>query len=189
MAEKKVSVQEELNKVDNQFKVFDEDVKSMTMDKMNEAPKMEMEPQTKISQNQIANSKDVYLKPKRRLSSQEKFNEKFRAAYEKDSELVYVIAEHRELIGEAIELWTKPYPGTPAEEWIIPTGTPIWMPRYLMEQLKRKYYHRLVMKNTTTSNESLGSFYGTMAAETTVQRLECTEISKNRNISMGRRFH
>jgi hypothetical protein len=35
---------------------------------MNMAPKSEREQQTKLSQNQIANSRDIYLKPAKTIS-------------------------------------------------------------------------------------------------------------------------
>lgn len=178
--------QNELDKAESQFKEFDEGIKALTMDRMNEAPKVEAEPQTKLSTNEIANSKDIYLKPKRRIASREKFNERFRQAYEYDKEYVRVIAEHKELIGESIPIWTKPYAGIPAEEWDVPSNKPIWMPRYLAEQIKRKYYHRLVMKESNSAgSDGFGSYYGTMAADTTVARLDCTKAPETKTLFMG----
>jgi hypothetical protein len=55
----------------------DNDVKKMTLDRMNQAPKEDIEPQTKLSQSDIEKSKDVYLKPLRTIGSREKFNEKY----------------------------------------------------------------------------------------------------------------
>src|SRR6266478_1126676 len=56
-----------LEDASKQFDKFDEEIKTMTMDRMNLAPKQEVEPQTKLSQSEIAQTKDVYLKPKRTL--------------------------------------------------------------------------------------------------------------------------
>ena len=103
------SSQKELDKLEKQFDDFSENVKTLTLDRMNEARKEETEPTHHLSQNQISNSKDIYLKPEKSISCQEKFNEKFREDYEFDKEYVNFIAEHRELTGENIEIWTRCY--------------------------------------------------------------------------------
>ena len=56
--------QKELDKAEKEFDKFQENVESMTLDRMNTAPKEESEPQTQLSQKEIAKSKDIYLKPK-----------------------------------------------------------------------------------------------------------------------------
>jgi len=176
----------ELEKAQEQFDAFDQHVKSLTMDRMNMAPKEEVEPQTKLSQSQIANSKDIYLKPKRTINSKEKFDEKFRDKYNFDKEYVHFIAENREIIGETLEFWTKPYPGLPAEEWNVPVNKPVWAPRYVAEQIKRKSYHRLVMQqNVTTGADGLGQYYGPLAVDTTVQRLDALPVSNRKSLFFG----
>lgn len=176
----------ELIKAQEQLDNFNASVNAMTLDRMNATPKQEEEPQTKLSQNQIANAKDIYLKPKRTIPSYEKFNEDFRAKYEFDKEYVYFIAENKEIKGEDIDLWTKPYPGMPAENWIVPVNKPIWAPRYLAEQIKRKYYHRLVMKDhVATDSNFLGTFHGAIAVDTTVARLDAMPATKSRSIFTG----
>jgi hypothetical protein len=178
--------QNELDKVEKQFEAFDENVKSLTMDRMNAAPTKEVEPQTKISQKDLDKSTDIYLKPSRSISSKEKFNENFRKEYEFSKEHVHFIAEHKEIIGETIELWSKPFAGMPAEEWKVPTNKPVWGPRYLAEQIKRKRYHRLVMVNSTSGGDERGNqYYGTLAADTTIQRLDAHPVSDRRSIFMG----
>ena len=112
--------QKELDKAETQFQDFDKQVKEMTLDRMNEAPKLEVEPQTKMAQKDIQNSKDVYLKPHKTIGSKEKFNEKFREDYNFSTQVVQFIAENKEIIGEEIDIWTKPFPGMPAEEWKVP---------------------------------------------------------------------
>ncbi len=57
--------QAELDKVHEQFEEFDKQVKDLTLDRMNMAPKKEEEPQTKLSQKEISESQDIYLKPNR----------------------------------------------------------------------------------------------------------------------------
>jgi hypothetical protein len=179
------SAQRELDKAQEQFDAFDENVKSLTMDRMNEAKKEDMEPQTKLSSKDIEKSKEIYLKPERSISSKEKFNEKYREKYEFDKEYVHFIAEHKELLGETIECWTKPYAGMPAEFWKVPANKPVWGPRYLAEQIKKKSYHRLVMNQTVTGADGLGQWYGSLAADTTIQRLDAMPVSTRKSIFMG----
>ena len=100
--------EKELNRLDKQFQEFDQQVKDLTLDRMNMAPALEVEPQTKMAQVDIEKARRIYLKPSKSVSSREPFNEKFRADYEYQKEYVQFIAENREVIGEKIEAWTKP---------------------------------------------------------------------------------
>ena len=101
-------------------------------------------------------------------------------------EYVHFIAENKEIIGEAIELWTKPYAGLPAEYWRVPVNKPVWGPRYLAEQIKSKFYHRLVMQqNVVTGGDHMGQYYGSMAVDTTVQRLDAYPVTSKKSVFMG----
>jgi len=181
------SAQKDLDKAEQQFEKFDQDVKNLTLDRMNAAPKEEAEPQTKLSQREIANSKEIYLKPKRTISSKEKFNEAHRADYEFAKELVYFTAENRELIGQHIELWTKPFPGIPAEEWDVPTNKPVWGPRYLAERIKGCTYHRLSMEESrgVVGSDHMGTYMGAVVVDSTVQRLDAHPASQRKSVFMG----
>jgi hypothetical protein len=179
------SGEKELNKVAEQFEEFDKQVKDLTLDRMNQAPKTEQEPQTKMSQKDVEKSRDIYLKPERTISSREKFNEDYRKEYEFAKEYVQFIAENKEIIGETIELWTKPFAGLPAEFWKVPVNKPVWGPRYLAEQIKRASYHRLTMQQTTTGVDGMGSYYGNMVVDSTVQRLDAIPVSGRKSIFMG----
>lgn len=188
MAEKPKSLGKEIDKIEEQTKAFEQEIKSLTLDKMNDAPKMEVEQQTKMSSREIANARDFYLKPVKSIGSKEPFNEKFREAYNYDKEYVRVIAENRELIGCNIEIWTKPYAGVRAEYWEVPTNKPIWMPRYLAEQIKRKYYHRLTMQeNVATENTYAGTMVGKMIADSTVSRLDCIPAPEHKTVAFQKR--
>lgn len=178
--------EQELDKAQAQFEAFDQNVKDMTLDRMNAAPKKEEEPQTKLSQSEIAKSKDIYLKPDKAISCRDKFNEDYRKQYEFDKEYVQFIAENKEIIGETIDIWTRPYAGMPAEYWKVPTNKPLWGPRYLAEQIKRKSYHRLVMQeNRISSSDGMGQYYGTMAVDTSIQRLDAIPVSTRKSVFMG----
>lgn len=176
----------ELQKVEKQFEDFDNSVQQLTMDRMNQAPKLEVEPQTKLSSNEIRKSTDIYLKPFRSIGSREKFNENYRDPYNFDKEYVQFIAENKEIVGETIELWTKPYAGMPAEFWKVPVNKPVWGPRYLAEQIKRKSYHRLVMEEKKSAGEDhAGTYYGQMIVDTTVERLTARPVTNNKSIFMS----
>jgi hypothetical protein len=179
------ATQQELDKAEKQFDAFDNQVKSMTMDRMNEAPKEETEG-PRLSNKEITNSKDIYLKPERTISCKEKFNEDHRKSYEFDKEYVQFVAENKEITGDLIEAWTRPYPGMPAEFWKIPPNKPVWGPRYLAERLKGCSYHRLVMQqNNITSADGMGSYYGNLVADTTVQRIDAHPVGKRKSLFMG----
>lgn len=178
--------EKELDKAEAHFKAHDEQVKALTLDRMNEAKKEEVEPQTKLSQADIAKSKDIYLKPVKTISCKEKFNEKYRDDYNFDKEYVHFIAENHEVIGEEIDAWTKPYAGVPAEEWKIPTNKPVWGPRYLAEQIKRKNYHRLKSEQSTITDQSgMGTFHGSIIVDSVVQRLDALPVSNRKSVFMG----
>jgi hypothetical protein len=176
--------EKELNKIEKQFDEFNENVKELTLDRMNLCKK-EDKKEPEISQRDLEKASDIYLKPKRTISCRDKFNEKFRDAYNYDKEYVQFTAENKELIGEQMQLWTRPYAGMPAEEWEFPANTPVWGPRYLAEQIKRKYYHRLVMKDRATSSDGYAVYTGTMAADTTIQRLDAHPVIKRRSVFMN----
>lgn len=187
--------QKELDKVEAQFDAFNNEIQSMTMDRMSSSKKEDVDQQTQLSQKEIERSKEIWLKPKRSLNAinpktgeADKFNEKFRSQYEFDKEYVQFIAENREVIGETIHCWTKPYAGMPAEEWEVPVNKPVWGPRYLAEQIKKCNYHRFVMGNPyTTSADSMGSYYGTIAVDTTIQRLDAFPVTNKKSVFMGKR--
>jgi len=178
--------QNELDKAEKHLDAFEDQVKEMTFDRMNMAPKEEKEPQTKLSTTQIDKSKDIYLKPEKTVSDRQKFNEEFKEQWNFAKEYVQFIAYHKELIGEAIEIWTHPFGGVGAEFWKVPTGKPVWGPRHLAEQIKRKCYHRLVMQeNKVTASDGMGHYYGSMAADTTIQRLDAEPVSQRKSVFMG----
>lgn len=179
-------VKNELDKAQEQFEKYDENIKELTMDRMNQIPVKETEPQTKLSTKEIDKSNELQLKPERRIGAQEKFNEKYREKYEYDKEIVNFIAENKEISGETIELWTKPYAGMPCEFWKVPTNKPVWGPRYLAEQIKRKFYHVLRMdQKVINSSDGMGQYFGQLVVDDTVPRLDARPVSKQRSVFMG----
>jgi len=179
--------EKELDKVEKQFEAFDNQVQQMTLDRMNTAPKQDVEQQTLMSQEDIEKSKRIYLKPFKSIGSKEKFNEDYRKYYNFSMEQVQFIAENKEIIGETCEFWTKPFAGMPAEFWKVPTNKPVWGPRHVAERLTGCKYHRLKMENTTTGADGHGQYYGSMAVDSTIQRLDAIPVNERKSIFMGAR--
>ena len=183
--------EKELDKAEKQFDKFDDEIKSMTKDRMDMTPKPDLEPQTKIATADLDKMQDIYLKPHKTISCRDKFNEDYRKDYEFAKEYVNFIAENKEIIGEDIDIWTRPFSGMPAEWWKVPVNTPVWGPRYLAEQIKRKFYHRLEMKETVSGDNvsgstGFGAMYGKMAVDTTIQRLDAHPVNASRkSVFMG----
>jgi len=180
------NAEKEMERLGKDFDEFKENVDSLTLDRMNAAPKLEIENQTKLSQNELFKAKEIYLKPYKTIGCQDKFNENYREEYNFAKEYVNFIAENKEIIGEDIDMWTRPFAGMPAEEWKVPVNKPVWGPRYLAEQLRGCSYHRLIMQpNVGSGSDHAGQYYGSMAVDTTLQRLDATPVAAKRSVFMG----
>lgn len=185
--------QKELDRAEKQFDQFKQEVDHLTLDRMNEAPKIESEQQTKLSSKELANANEIWLKPKRSIGpgthpktgEREKFNEKFRKDWEFAKEYVRFIAENKEIGGESINLWTKPFGGVNCEEWDVPVNKPVWGPRYLADRIKGCTYHRLIMTDRPVSEDHTGTFYGTMIAQNTINRLDAHPVNERKSVFMG----
>lgn len=151
---------------------FDAQVASLTNEINPNAPKPEAEPQVLQSKREIAKEDGLYLKPDKRINSKEVFNEKYRTECNFKSEYVPFIAENKEIIGETLEFWTKPFAGMSAEFWKVPTNKKVWGPRYVAEQISRKGYNRLTMEDRPTSVEGGNTFTGQLVVSNRVQRLD-----------------
>lgn len=179
--------QKELDKCEEQFNAFDEHVKSLTHDRLNElAPREhDAEMQHKMSQREMQRANAIVLKPSKSIGSKEPFNEKFRDEYKFKSQYVKFVAEHREIIGEKIETWTKPFAGMPAEFWEVPVNKPVIAPRYVAERIKKCGYHRLKMDERTSDQGQGMTFYGSIAVDNYVQRLEAHPVNEAKSIFLG----
>jgi hypothetical protein len=186
--------QKELDKAEKQFEKFEKEIKDCTLDRMNAAPKEDVEQQTKTSNREAQKADGIWLKPEKfhgpgvdpKTGKVEQFNEKFRSDYNFKKEYVKFIAENKEIIGESLELWTKPFPGVNAEFWKVPVNTVVWGPRYLAEQIKGSSYHRLRMdENKITGYNAAGSMTGQLVVDNIVQRLDAIPVSDKKSIFMG----
>lgn len=186
--------QKQLQAMQKKFDEFEEKIKTLT-DARDLSAKPETEQQTKLSSKEIENSRTIQLKPNKTLfavdpktGKAQSFNEKFREEYNFAKENVQFIAENKELQGDLIEAWTKPYPGVPAEFWIIPVNKPVWGPRYLAEQIKKCFYHRMVMdEKKAAANDSWGQWTGAPMFDTIIQRLDAVPVeNKKKSVFMGK---
>lgn len=179
--------QKELDKAIAQVDMFNEQVENLTLDSMNKAPKLEHEPQVPKSQSELAKFNDIYLKPHRTIGCQDRFNENYRKEWESAKEYVRFEAQNHEIIGETIDMWTKPFAGIPAEWWKIPTNKPLYAPRYVAEQLSRCNYHILTMGKAKSSgmDEMGNEFVDTIAVQSTKQRLDAIPVRDTKSIFMG----
>ena len=182
----------EVEKLDQQFNGIEQNLKGLTLDKMNTAPIADTD--YKMSQKEVGNATDIYLKPVRSIGPGvnpktgvgEKFNEKFRQQYEYQKEYVNFIAYNNMISGEDIEVWTKPFPGVNCDFWKVPCNRPVWGPRFLAEQLTRARHHNLTMKDDViTGSDGVGTYHGTIIAKETVQRLDAKPVPKTKNLFMG----
>ncbi len=175
-----------LELAEQQIKSYESQIKDLTMDRMNEAPMKDVEPQLKLSQSERSNSRDIYLKPEKTIGCADKFNEKFRKEYEFAKEQVNFECENQEIIGEAIEIWTRPYPGIPAQFWKVPVNVPVWGPRFLAEQISRKFYHRFITdESRPTEQNQAGLMTGAMIVDKKIPRLLARPVSSRKSIFMG----
>lgn len=191
MAEKKPKVdyegQKELRRLDDEFDQKSKNLQELANRDINEGKVEEGEQQTQLSQKEKQKMKEVYLKPLRQIASKEKFNEKFRKEYEFQSEYVYFTAENKEVIGESIQLWTKKFPGMPAQYWEVPVNKPIWGPRFLAEQLADCKYTVFTMdQKTITGEDGMGEYYGGIKVEKRVPRLAAYPETKKSSIFTGK---
>jgi hypothetical protein len=179
--------QKELDRIDGQINQFTESMHVAVQDGRTLAIQ-ESEPQTKKSQQELKKEGVIYLKPKRTVFSREKFNEKFRQQFNEKSTYVEFIAENKEVIGESIDFWTKPFPGIPAEEWIVPVNKTVSAPLYVKERIQDCGYTIFRTSDTPVQSEGGVVYYGQMVAEERKQRLDAREVSKSTRISVGNRF-
>ena len=185
--------QREIDRVEANIEATRDSISALSLDELNKAPKHEVEQQTRMSTRELQNAKQTYLKPLKTIyavdpktGKRPQLNPKFEAARNFDSQQVCFTAENNMMIGQKIEIWTLPYGGMPAEYWEVPCNTPVWGPRYLAEQIKRKCYHIIEMnQQTMTGADGFGSYTGAVEVKKTVQRLDAHPVSQNKSIFMG----
>lgn len=168
--------EQELKKAEDQLNKFESHVKSLTVDELSKSPLKESEPQTKLSNREVEKLDAPYIKPVRAIFSNEKFNEAFRKERDEGWKYVKCIVENNEIIGERIEKWTKHWPGEPAHFWQIPVNKPIYLPKFLAEELQGCCYHRLVMQSRSPDQIREGEPMEDLVAKETRHRIDCRSV-------------
>ena len=176
--------QKELQKLEEGFDNFKKEIENLEEKRFDKTEA----PEHQISQREVEKTPDTYIKPIRIIMSREKFNERFREQYNYMKEYVYYTVQHEECKGDTVELWTKPFPGCPAEFWNVPSGRPVWIPRYVAEKLEKGCtYQRLKMQQTNGhSNDGVSMLTGQLVFDETVYRIIARPVSKSKKFSMNR---
>ena len=121
----------------------EQSLKELTVDKINETPDVELEPQTKLTNRQLADSLGCkYIEPLSKLKAIGTLPEKLRKQHARDWEYVKGIYENINEIGQAITFSLCLYPGDPDCVWKIPANTPVYVPRMVANHLENvQQYH------------------------------------------------
>ena len=168
--------QRELDKAEEQLEGFKKAVEEFNPLEDEKKP-VDIDPQTKLSSKQMKESDAPYIKWTKYISrvNSEKWktywDEKHRAAHDRDWEYVRVIVENNEIMGSPIEMWTAEYGCDPAHYWTIPVNKPIYIPRLVARKIAKCKYHRLRVENTVTTQEAGGQFYGALVVDNVQRRL------------------
>lgn len=179
---------EELKKVEKQIKTYQEQLKELRLDKSDLSKLKEEEPQTKMSTRQAQAADALVLKPIRTISRKSNFNEKFIDEYNHAAEPVRFIAENKMIIGEKIELWTGEFGGKALEFWEVPVNKVVIGPRYLADRIAKCRHSIFVMEKTVNSADGMGQYYGSMAVEQVVNRLDAKPVSSKKTLFMSSDF-
>jgi len=178
--------EKELDKAQAQFEAFDQNVKSMTLDHLNQLPKEDAEAKHGLTQNQVADAKDIYIQPFKTIACRDKFNENYRDDWNYAKEYVYITAQNNMILNEFLQFWTKPFAGVPFEEWKVPVNKPIWVRRHVAERIKGCVHHELHMdQSQKMETNEYGDMVGQMVAKKAVQRLDAFPATKRKSIFMG----
>jgi hypothetical protein len=177
----------QLESIERQINQQEDQIKSLTLDETNKSPVLEQESSMQLSQKELAKKPDVYIKPTRTLAPgrKEKFLDAWKSEYESRKQYVEYTVENNEVIGEDVTLWSKPYPGLPMEEWVLPTNKPIWIPKYVAEQVQNCRYHKFIMDKTPVNTTGEATYYGAMQVKNTVNRLDAKVVDKRPRVFMG----
>ena len=125
-----------------------EDMKDLTVDKINETPVTE--PEETIQETAGMSAKEMaktlgcrYIEPTRKLSAFGTLPDKMKKERDRDWEYVQGMYENIESPGETLEFWLCLYPGDPDCMWSIPSNIPVYVPRMVAKHLESiQKYHK-----------------------------------------------
>ena len=165
--------QKSLEQAQGQFDAFAKEVSEFNPLEA-KGPNVLTEQQNKMSTKEVRQYDAPVIKP---LSTMPRgkfhWDEKWRAERDRDWELVRVIVENHEIIGEDIDCWSAPWACDSAHHWKVPTNKPIYIPRHLAKQLANCKYHRLRMEDRPTDGANGMTFYGSVTVDQVKQRIDC----------------
>ena len=171
----------ELERVEQNLSAITEPVKALDPSKI---VTQESAPQTQMSKKEEVTYDAPVLKPIRSINSREPFNEKYREDWKKGWELVKVIVENREIMGECPEPWSKSFAGDPAHQWRVPVNKPVYMPRHLAVQLSKCKYQIFRMEDKQmTNSDGMGTYYGSMVVDSTKDRISIRSCGSSSHAS------
>ena len=175
--------QKSLDLAQDQFDSFAKEVSNFNPIEA-KGPIEQKDQQTKMSSKEIRQYDAPVIKAIRTMPRGKVFwDEKWRAERDRDWELVRVIVENHEIIGEDIECWSAPWGCDSAHQWKIPTNKPIYIPRHLAKQLANCKYHRLRMEDKPTEAGNGMTFYGSVTVDQVKQRIDCRPAPSGGNFS------
>lgn len=180
--------QRELEKVETQLiRTVEETKKIDPLSAREKLKHIEHDEQTKLSTKQLQDNVIVLKPTKYLMAVGQKFNEDFRDDYNYAKQYVQFVYEHQEEKGSTLEMWTKPFPGVPAELWLIPANKPISAPRYVKEQIERmNYITRKYVEKAEIGSDFMGTYHGVLEAETVQDRAITRDIPKTKRVFIGR---
>lgn len=138
-------LKKEIDKLDTSLNAMHTEAKQDNDVSFIQTHNYDLEEQTKKSSRELSKENIIHLTPSKWLADGQKFNEAFRKDWEFAKMRVNFIAEHREMKGERVELWTHEFGGVGAEFWRVPVNCVVNGPRYLAEQMHKNGYKSKVM--------------------------------------------
>lgn len=140
----------EVERIDNQIKGIQEGIQKVASQDRASIPVAETEEQTKLSKKELTNYDAPVIKYVKAFADKAKLPEKWRAERDHDWELIKVVCENCEIVGEMIEVTTHKWPGDPWAFWQIPVNTPVYIPRHVAKQIHDCHYIRYVQTDPNT---------------------------------------
>lgn len=174
--------QRQLDRAEESFKALQEEIKDFNPLDGKKIPEVEV--QTKLSDREAKKADAPVIKPLRSIKRPQGgkdgakvfWDEKNRAQWEYDWQLVRCIVENHEIIGESVPAWTSKWGCDNADYWMVPVNKPIMIPRHLAVQLSKCCYHRLIMEDRPVEQSHMGTITGAMTVDHVKHRINCRPV-------------
>lgn len=132
-----------MKKLEKTIDDLENSLNKLTVDEIKNTPVTEPEPQTLLTNKEIADSMNIrYIEPIRKLQPFGTCPQQLKKDRDHDWEYVKAIYENYDDIGECAEFWLSKYPGDPDCLWRIPANVPVFVPRMVAKHLSEiQKYH------------------------------------------------